>query len=402
MSAEGGQRGLPARLAQRVTAVLLGSLWASAVAAGCDTADRPGTDGSRAAARSERPAGSTTKAESPIIRVVMGKWMTFAPLHIARARGFFTDQGLDVEFVVSPSTASSIPLLQRGEIDVLPGPLTPAFFNAVRRGARLGLVANKGFMDPEGCAFTGLVVRPGFLEELEEAVAVRPGATRTDAADRSVAGGTLSPAAVPELRVRGRRPRMSLSLEPQFRYFATRALALHGLMLADFETVHVPKAAEIRAFQDGTLDAALMEDPGITQAREIAGAEMWLSQTDVIPGFEHALIAYGPRLIEEAPELGRRFMVGYLAGVRAYNEGKTEENVSTLSKATGYDPELLRAICWPPIRRDGRIDLASLETYRTWYVEAGLLDPGSLAADLWDPSFIEHANRVLSHQEEGR
>ena len=31
---------------------------------------------------------------------------------------------------------------------------------------------------------------------------------------------------------------------------------------------------------------------------------------------------------DEDPELGRRFMVAYLKGVRAYNEGKTDENVS--------------------------------------------------------------------------
>lgn len=393
-------RGGPhARVARRHAFGVLGLLWASAVAAGCGGSERPEADGSLTAQRADRRAESTAVPERPLIRVVMGRWMTFAPLHIARALGFFADQGLRVEFVDTPSTAASIPLLQRGDIDVLPGPITPAFFHAISRGARLGLVADKGFADPEGCPFTALMVRPGFLEELERAIAAR-----SRAAGDSV-GGTLTGRAtplegVPELHVRGRRPRMSLSLEPQFRYFAAKALARHGLTLGDFETVHVPKAAEIRALQRGTLDVALMEDPGITQAGEALGAELWLSLADVLPGYQQALVAYGPRLLEDEPELGRRFMVGYLAGVRAYNEGKTDENVSSLAEATGYDHDLLRTICWPPIRGDGRIDLASLETYRAWYVEEGLLDPEAPGTEVWDPSFIEYANRVLGRLEE--
>ena len=71
-----------------------------------------------------------------------------------------------------------------------------------------------------------------------------------------------------------------------------------------------------------------------------------------------------------------------------------------LAEVTGFDPDLLRAICWMPIRADGRIDVPSLEAYQAWYVQEELLDPAAGTVELWDPSFIEHANRVLGQSEE--
>lgn len=381
--------------AARRPAIALGLSALMTTASGCDN---PGRDNTEAAETGARPGVATaeTGAEGTRVRVAMRRWLTFAPLHVARARGFFADQGLDVEFVETQTTSSSIPLLLRGDIDVLPGPITPGFFHAIARGARLRFVADKGFVDPDGCPFGGIVSRPGFVEELERAIAAR------NAAHDSAPSGVEPDPGTAELLVRGRRPRMSVSLEPQLRYFAAEGLARYGLTLSDFETVHVPTAAEMAALDRGTLDAALMADPGMTQAMERVGAELWLSVADVIPGYQYSLIAYGPRLLDEDPELGRRFMVAYLAGVRAYNEGKTDQNVSTLAEATGFEPELLRAICWPPIHDDGRIDIPSLEAYQAWYVHEELLDPGATGVELWDPSFIEYANRVLAHPEEIR
>ncbi len=375
------------------------ALGLSVVGAGTSSCGDPGRDGSGegdAAARSEAAAEHAVGGRDTRIRVAMRQWLTFAPLHVARARGFFADQGLEVEFVEMHSTSSSIPLLLRGDIDVLPGPITPGFFHAIGRGARLRFVADKGFVDPDGCPFVAMVARPGFVNELERTLAARAEANGTVLSGTALEGGTS------ELVVQGRRPRMSLSLEPQLRYFAAQGLARYGLTLSDFETVHVPTAARLAALDAGTLDAAFMGDVGIVHALDMTGADLWFSVEEVIPGYQFSLIAYGPRLLDEYPELGRRFMVAYLAGVRAYNEGKTDDNVSALAQTTGFEPDLLRAICWPPIREDGRIDIPSLEAYQAWYVDEGLLDRDATAVELWDPSFIEHANRVLASPEEIR
>lgn len=327
----------------------------------------------------------------PKIRVSMRPWLTFAPLQIAAARGYFAEEGLDVEFVTTQTATSTIPLLLSGGIDVLGGNITPGFFNAMEQGARIRIVGDKGFVDPDGCAFLGLLARPEFLELLP-AAADQAGEGETD----SPGGKATTSSDGPRLLVDGRQPRLSRSQEIQVNFFIERALAPHGLSLADFETIGVPPAAEIHAFQNGTLDIALSSDPGITLQMREAPVVLWKGIEQVLPGYQFSLLAFGPRLLDEDPELGRRFMVAYLKGVRAYNEGKTDENVSALAEAFDYDPELLRSVCWMPARGDGRIDLPSLEIYRAYFVERGYLTSGGTADAYWDPSFVEHANAVLS------
>jgi NitT/TauT family transport system substrate-binding protein len=328
----------------------------------------------------------------PRIRVSMRPWLTFAPLQIASARGYFAEEGLDVEFVTTQTATSSIPLLMNGGVDVLGGNITPGFFNAMEQGARIRIVADKGFVDPDGCAFLGLLARPEFLELLPPA--------RVQEGDGGVAdsrGGESTPSSDgPRLLVDGRRPRLSMSQEIQVNFFIERALSPYGLDLDDFETVSVPPAAEIHAFQRGTLDIALASDPGITLQMREAPIVLWKGIEEVIPGYQFSLLAFGPRLLDEDPDLGRRFMVAYLKGVRAYNEGKTDENVSALAEANNMDPELLRSICWMTAKGDGRVDLPSLEIYRTYFVEHDYLKSGGTADTYWDPSFVEHANAVLA------
>jgi NitT/TauT family transport system substrate-binding protein len=328
----------------------------------------------------------------PKIRVSMRPWLTFAPLQIAAARGYFAEEGLEVEFVTTQTATSTIPLLLNGGVDVLGGNITPGFFNAMEQGARLRIVADKGFVDPDGCAFLGLLARPEFVELLP-AEGDQEG--EGEAAD-SRGGDATTSSDGPKLLVDGRKPRLSMSQEIQVNFFIERALLPHGLSLADFETVGVPPAAEIHAFQSGTLDIALSSDPAITLQLQEAPVVLWKGIEQVIPGYQFSLLAFGPRLLDEDPELGRRFMVAYLKGVRAYNEGKTDENVSGLAEAFHYDPELLRSICWMSARGDGRIDLPSLEIYREYFVERGYLTSGGTADAYWDPSFVEHANAVLA------
>ena len=51
---------------------------------------------------------------------------------------------------------------------------------------------------------------------------------------------------------------------------------------------------------------------------------------------------YGPAFLDKDPELGRRFMVAYLQGVKQYNEGKTERNLEILQNYTRLDRDLLK------------------------------------------------------------
>ena len=115
----------------------------------------------------------------------------------------------------------------------------------------------------------------------------------------------------------------------------------------------------------------------------------------VVPNLQQAFIAYGPTLLDEGPDAGKRFMAAYLKGVRQYNQGKTERNLDILAKHTGLDEELLMQICWPSFRSDGRIGVQGVLEFQAWAVEKRFLDSVVTEDEFWDPSFLEWANQVL-------
>src|SRR3989337_2058183 len=68
------------------------------------------------------------------IRVVHVPVLIFAPLYVAIERGYFSQQGLEVELVSTPGGVSSFVVLASGRAEVVVGGLGAALFNAAARG----------------------------------------------------------------------------------------------------------------------------------------------------------------------------------------------------------------------------------------------------------------------------
>jgi NitT/TauT family transport system substrate-binding protein len=284
---------------------------------------------------------------------------------MASAGGHFSAEGLDVEFVKLSNMSAAVPLLLRGRLDVLPGPASPAFLNAIAQGSLLRFVADKGHVGVAGCSNMSIVVRRGLLAASE---------TRG------------SP---PKVR------RMSTSRETLFQYMLGKVLREEGLSDEDVEMVTVPAPAESGALGDGSIDAAFASDVWVTRLLDAGTGEVWIRLEDVLPGQQLSLISFGPRLLRDDPELGRRFMVAYLRGVRQFNEGPTARNLAILEAGTGHDRDALLRSCWPSVRDDGRIDLESVLEYQAWLLDRGLITEMVAEDRFWEPSFVEYANGVL-------
>ena len=112
---------------------------------------------------------------------------------------------------------------------------------------------------------------------------------------------------------------------------------------------------------------------------------------ELLPDAQAAVMLYGPKLLDENPEVGERFMTAYLQGVRQYNEGATDRNVEILAKNIQLEPDLLREMCWLPIRADGSINLDSTLDFEQWAVARGYLDETVAPEAFWDGRFIEAA-----------
>lgn len=304
--------------------------------------------------------GRQETPELATLRVGYTRHLTMSPLLIAQAEGFFEEEGLDVQLLAIESASVALPSLLQGRLDVLPGPVSTAFFNAIHRGARIRLVADKGAYNSADCSHQALVLST----------------VATEGEDPPVI------------------ERISTANEHFLKFFVERALEANGYDPAAVEMYSVPQAAEYDAIVAGRLDAAFIGEPWLTRAQD-AGARVLTFANDLFDGYQYSVVLYGPGLLDENPELGERFAVALLRGLRAYNEGKTDRNLDVLSEVLGQEREELTEFCWPTMSTDGAVDTPSLLEFQEWALERGDLDAIVPPEAFWDPRFVEEANRVL-------
>jgi NitT/TauT family transport system substrate-binding protein len=318
------------------------------------------------------PAEEHDQTERTKLRVVALPFLGYAPFFIAEEEGYFAEQGLEIEFISLHSTSTVVAALIQGEIDVTAGTLWPSHLNAIARGARIRCVANRNYVADPACTYSGILARRALLE-----------------------GGTLDdPAAWRGLRV-------SVNKSSCSAYLVEKCLELVGLTIDDVETVDLASpVVELEAFGRGTVDLAVAAEPWVTRTIQDGNGAMWMTAGSVVPGFQWGFILYGPTLLDENPEAGRRFMVAYLKAVEQYRQGKTKRNLEIVARHTRLDSQLLEQTRWPTLRRDGRVDFAGVRDFQHWAAGRGLVDSLITEEQFFDPRFVEYAARVL-HVDQG-
>jgi NitT/TauT family transport system substrate-binding protein len=318
------------------------------------------------AARAGEPPGGRER-----VRVIIAPLLSYAPLWIAQEEGFFEEEGLDVEIITMTRTAEALPALAGGKVEVLASHILPSHFNIIARGGNVRIVADKGHHDPEGCTYEAIVATPALI-----------------------ASGRLGEAAGFE----GLRVATEKSLSGYF-YIDTLLTSL-GVSPEVLHTFDLPLASKADGFRNGAIDFTTAAEPWLTRLLDGGDAVLWKAVEDFVPGFQSSVILYGPALLEGGRETGTRFLVGYLRGIRRYNEGKTERNVEIVAEATGLEPELVRKACWISMDGDGDIHEESLLGYQRWALRQGLVDRIVPVGEFWDPSFAGRAVEILRSREE--
>ena len=301
----------------------------------------------------------------PAMTVDLGvrPFLTSAPLYIALEEGYFADEGLDVRVhQLAGHSATSLVLLEHGDIDVVTGSIFLGLFNAINEGSGIRIVADKGHFERGGCSPYALVAR------------------------RDLAGTLRSPASVRGLRI---------DINPSLveGYFVETWLGRGGLSLDDLDVRAMPLPARHDAMNRGLLDLSTTSEPWLS--RLLAdGHEVVVSAGEIVPGMQYGLLLFGPELLVERREAGRRFINGYLRGVRQYNLGKTPRNMEILSRALELDAEILEKACWPSMRNDGMMDTAAMQGFQKWGFEKGLVDRVLEPEEYWDPSLVNEVSKA--------
>jgi len=312
------------------------------------------------------PAATQPTPEPVTLRVRRSPFLSYAPFFIAEEEGYFAEQGLQIEWVAIQRPPDAVPLLAQGEMDVSSDMTTVGLVNAMAQGAKIKFVADKGYLDPAGCTYNALIASRALVE----------------------AGELEGPA-----QLKGRK----IDAKPVLfeGYWVGKLLASAGLTFDDVELVDIDPAVEPEALNEGSVHLTVSSEPWVTRILQSGNGVVWRTAQEVLPGSQFATIQFGPSLLEQNPDAGKRFMVAYLKGVRQYNEGKTERNLEIVAKYTELDRELLEQACWLPIDSDGSVNVKSILEFQDWAVEEGYIDSPASEEQIWDPSFIDYANEVL-------
>ncbi|MEQ1691317.1 MAG: ABC transporter substrate-binding protein [Gemmatimonas sp.] len=293
------------------------------------------------------------------VRVAFSPYVSWGPLIIAQAEGYFRDEGLEIEFVSALHSEESLVALITGDLDVRPGPLSAGFLSAVSQGAQVRIVAGMGYLARDGCTYFGIILRQG-----------------------------IDTIRTPAIR------RMRTSQDGYTRFLVSRMLAQRNVQLEDIETLRLPAPLMVSSLQSGAVDAIAASEP--TLSRVAAVGQRWLTAQESSPDFQWGLIAFGERFLSREPDLGVRFLRAYRRGLSQYALGKTARNVAIIAEATGETPLATTEACWPEFQSDARVHWGSIATFQSWARTEGLLEQSVTQSAIWDSSFVTASDRPVA------
>jgi NitT/TauT family transport system substrate-binding protein len=291
--------------------------------------------------------------------------MAGTPLFLARQRGYFTAEGLDVGTITFKVSADIIPALATGDVDVAAMALNPALFNAVARGINLTLVGDLA-SNQRGRATSALVIRKEVVD----------------------AGRYTRPE-----DLRG----MTIGVPGPFtnvHYYLSLIAERHRFPLEEINVTPVAMADSLLALRNGSLDGYFDIEPSPTiAAREGFGVRV-IEADEIYEGFQSSVVAYGPSMTGR-PDVATRFMVGYVRGLRdyldAFFEGKDRERAVADIIREGI--ALPQEIVAPGIHPSGRLTLASMEDVLNWWVKMGAPTQKPDVRTMVDEQYLEQAQQ---------
>jgi NitT/TauT family transport system substrate-binding protein len=235
----------------------------------------------------------------------------YAPLLIAAGKGYFAEEGIDIELLPVEGGTENVVQVAAGNFDVAGGGIGAGMLNAVARGIEFEIVAP---LHTE---------RPPLTSPLVVSRARYESGELTEVSD--LAGLTVS----------------TNSKGAATEYWLWRALQQGGLDFPDVEVLGVGFREVAPALESGSLDAGILGEPLATLAED-QGFIVRLSE-DFIEGFTSTVIYYNTEWAAANPELATAFVRAYLRGARDLNGDAwyDEENLAIIEEYTGVPAEVV-------------------------------------------------------------
>jgi NitT/TauT family transport system substrate-binding protein len=295
-----------------------------------------------------------------------------AALFIADDKGFFREQALEVEFQTFNSAATMVPFLGTGQLDVAAGAPSAGLLNAIAKDVPLRIVADKGNLNP-GHGYEAIIVRTALADKVKGPADLRGKKIAISARDIT--------------------PEVTLNAY----------LQKAGLSIKDVDVKTMPFPDMRAALANGAIDMAVAIEPFVAQITQSGAAVILVRNDAVEPRQQVAVLLYGPKFVEQTPDVARRFMLAYLKGARLYNDAFDKKDAAKrrdvidvlMRKTTAKDAALFDKMVMPGIDPNGKVNIASLAEEQDYFVKKGSQKTKLDLSKVVDPQFADWAVRRL-------
>src|SRR2546425_744551 len=315
--------------------------------------------------------GPTVRAGAPgplsKVRVVHVPVLIFAPLYVAIERGYFAQQGIDVELIGTPGGFASFAVLASGRAEVVIGGLGASLFNAAARGLDFKVVGPVHMERPP--VSTPLVVSKKAYDSGEI---------------RSVAD------------LRGKKVSVNV-IGSATEFWLHSALLRGGLTIDDVQMVAVNFPEVPAALANGAIAAGMLGEPLATLAED-RGQIVRLSE-DFINGVQVTAVYFSGEFIRRHPDEAAGFMVAWLRASRdLQGDGYRLDAIARIvEKYTGVPADVVKRARSPYHEPDGRMNFNDFVRLQDYFRKRGLLtyDHPILPMTYIDASFVSRALQIL-------
>jgi NitT/TauT family transport system substrate-binding protein len=320
---------------------------------------------------------SAACAQSATVTIGLFGAASDAPFFIADKKGYFLQEGIAAKMSNFQSGAMMVAPLGTGELDVGGGSISAGLYNAVLRGIKIRIVADKA-SSPPGYGATKILVRKDLVDSgryktMKDFKGMKfamnaPGVSNTATLDK--------------------------------------ALKSAGLKYSDVEVTYFNTPMDhVAALKNKSVDASVSIEPAPTIAVRDGSAVVIAGDDQVFPNHIIAALLYSEAFVTNRPDVAKKFMRAYIRAVRFYNGAlkdghlagpNADEVISILTEYTRIkDPKIYRAVTPTGMNPDGLVNVDAIASEEAFYAEQGLIKGNIDVKSMIDHSFAEAVVKEL-------
>jgi NitT/TauT family transport system substrate-binding protein len=296
--------------------------------------------------------------------------VTSGAFYVGFEKGYFREEGFDVQPVEMAGQIEMLPALASGTLDAGLIAFTPAIYNAVARGAKIRVVAGRERLIL-GCSEQGTLFY------------------RQDRFPKGIEKGDW----------KGMRVALAADTNST-RFYLQELLASRHMTEADVEVSRMRMEESVAAAIANRIDVFFGSGrPEWVQGglpKKIRRSDMLVS---ILGTFQYSYVVFGARLLEGDPAVGIALLRAYLRGTKGFTAGETPKFFDDLAGRLHLEPKMVRNTCRTGTEPTGEIRAQDIERWVVWAKESKQLpdsvSPAQAVAQLIDNRFQPAAIKGL-------